>query len=543
LPKSHSVQESVGNLHKQAVEEYQKAIKSFQEVRRSERFIPRWLRLAELLEGFCYDEMGEFAKAQNTYLRIAETFAGSSESAAAHFLWAEIERKFGRVESALRGYGRAFEILRDDPNYSCFWLPKAAILERCREMIRNNIRTQEYKEALTLLYLLRGVMSAPDLARFRGETYESWAVLLRQQAETTFGSAGEKLHRDSLIKYQRSGEAFAVLNQIDFESPDFAEWIWRSAENYRFGRDYRSAVSQYKNFLRISVNEHRPEVYLYLGELYIHIDALDNAVKVLEDAMLSYPNDTLIPRFRTMLSHAYIERKEWDKAKEILELNLIDEYSPNSAIYRDSMFALGKLFYESGHFPDAVPYLEDAVKNYPDAIHAADSHYFLAQIYLKQAADLTDSASESVLDGVRRQLLVNADIERENALIHIRKTEELLTKRREAIELTESEQLMLRNALFITGSILMDLKQYRQAISTLSLVATRYQNRPEVLESLIQLATAYRQIGQPENAEMILNQAEFVLNRLQKIGSIPQQNNWNAIIQNKRNEKPVTDGL
>ncbi|MDR1270277.1 MAG: tetratricopeptide repeat protein [Planctomycetaceae bacterium] len=519
-----------------AAEKYREAIEHFREVRRQELPGLRRLRNAELLQGICYDEMGDLAKAQEIYLKLAETFPNTSEAAAADFLWAEIERKFGRTETSLRGYARTFETMRNEPNYTCFWLPKSGILERCREIIRSNIQLKEYKEAATLLYLLRGVMPAPELARFRGDTYESWATHLRQQADATLGSEGEKLLQESHTKYRRSGEAFAELSRVDYESIDFSDWLWRSAENFRLGKDYRRAIPQYKHFLRITINEHRPEVYLYLGEIYLHIDALDNAVEILEEALQYYPQHALVPRLRITLSRAYIEKKEWGKAQEILQLNLIDEYAPSSTIYRDSMFALGKLFFERGRFSEAIPYLEDAVKNYPNAVQTADSHYYLARAYLQQALEFSQSAEESVLEAVRLQLLTNADIEREKALIHIQKTEELLVKRQEAMDLTESEQLMLRNILFEAGSVLMELKRYEQAISALSIVATRYQNRPESLDALIRMTMAFRQIGKPEEAETTLNQAEFILNRLEKNSTIPPDSNWKKLIQAEKSQ-------
>ncbi|MDR0336675.1 MAG: tetratricopeptide repeat protein [Planctomycetaceae bacterium] len=536
-PPPDSVQVNAQKFRDRAVEKYREAIEHFQAVQHQELLELRWHRNAELLQGICYDEMGDLAKAQEIYLKLAETFSNTSEAAAADFFWAEIERKFGRTETALRGYARTFETMRNEPNYTCFWLPKSKILERCREIVRNNIQLKEYKEAATLLYFLRGVMPAPEWARFRGDIYEAWAVHLRQQADATLGQAGEKLLQESYTKYQRSGEAFAELSRIDYESTDFSDWLWRSAENFRLGKDYRRAIPQYKHFLRTTINEHRPEVYLNLGEMYLHIDVLDEVVDLLEDALRYYPQHALVPRIRIMLSRAYIEKKEWEKAQEILQQNLIDEYAPSSAIYRDSMFALGKLFFERGRFSEAVPYLEDAVRNYPNAIQTADSHYYLSRAYLHQASEFSRSAEESVLEAVRQQLLANADLEREKALVHIHKAEELLVKRQEVMDLTESEQLMLRNILFETGSVLMELKRYEQAISALSIVATRYQNRPESLDALIRMTLALRQIGKPEEASTTLNQAEFILNRLEKNGTIPPDSNWKKLIQAQKNQK------
>ncbi len=529
------VEKATQEFHQQAQNYYQAAIACFAEVRQRDLFSPHWKRQSHLLEGLCYEEMGDLVKAQNVYLAVVDTYPQSAEAAAANFLRADIEYKLGRGDTALRGFAQAFEIMRDRLTYACPWLTKAAMLDRCHEIIRNAITVQEYRQALTLLHLLRDVMPESDIARLQGEIYEDWAGDLRRQANSAFGARGDELQKESSEKYCRSATAFERWAQLEFAANNVDEYLWRSAENYRFGKDYRHAIPAYRRFLRTNLDSHRPEVYLYLGEMYINLDGIDEATEVLEGALRDYPDHPMAPRLRFMLSRAYYEQKEWDKAGEMLQLNLIGEFAPSSSIFRDSLYALAHLQYEQGKWEDAITGFESALKLHPNAVQTADAHYCLAQSYLRRAENMVKDAAASPLEAVRRKVEADALQEQEKALAQLQKAEELLIKRQQALGLTEAEQLMLRNTLFGAGSILMRLKMYEQAIATLNLAATRYQDRPESMDALLNLAVAFRHLNNRAETLATLNRAEVVLRQLVKNGTIPAENRWAALIDVQKN--------
>lgn len=529
------IQGRVWRLRRQAVEKYREAIGYFLQVRRRDTFVPRWLRQAELLEGLCYEGIGDPVRARETYLSLSETYPGTSEAAAADFFWAEIERKLGRPENALSGYARSFDSIRASARYACPWLTTEEISARCEEHLHDDTVLKEYQRALTLIYLLRDIMPDADRARRRGEVYEAWAVDLRQQSATIFGDEGDRLRRESREKFRRAGEAFEELARYEFDSPDFDQRLWRCAENYREGRDFRRSIRFFKEYLRINWRERQPEALLYLGEMYLHLDRLDESVQTLEQAIRDYPNHTLVPRMRLVLSRAYYEKKDWSKAAQLLQANLLGEFAPSASIYRDSMYALGKLHYERGDLVDAIPYLEDAVLIHPNAIQAADGHYYLSQAYLNRADERLNMLEAAPLESVKEAIREEVRADRQRALAHFEKTEELLVKRQNAIGLSKAEQLMLRNAVFGSGAVLMQLERFPEAIPVFDLAATRYQDAPEGLDALMQIAVAYRRLGRPEEALPVLNRAEVVLNRLEKTGMIPPENDWASRIQVQKN--------
>jgi tetratricopeptide (TPR) repeat protein len=233
---------------------------------------------------------------------------------------------------------------------------------------------------------------------------------------------------------------------------------------------------------------------------------------------------------RILLSRAYYEKGENKKAKDLLQSNLIGEFAPSSPVYRDSMFVLAKLYYEEKNLNEAIPFLEDAVKNYPAAVQTPDAHYYLAKSYLAKADEIDVSAGETPLEEVRQTMFARANAERESALQHIQKAEELLTQRQNAVGLTEAEKLMLRNTLFGAGTLMMKLKLYDRAIPTLNVAAARYKDQAESLDALMQLSIAFRETGKKNEALAALNRADFLLKQLEAAGKLPTNKDWASLI-------------
>ncbi|MDR0869929.1 MAG: tetratricopeptide repeat protein [Planctomycetaceae bacterium] len=524
----------VERLKQQAAEHFQTAIGKFVEMRQREidnSHSTRWRRQAELLEGLSYQESGEPDKAQAVYLRIGESYPAYVEAASAHFLWAELERQFGRTDAALRGYAAAFNILRQGKNRSCPWFTRETMLQRCETMIQECIPLKEYRDGLTVLHIVRNVMPQITVARLRGETYEDWAVRLKQQTDTTFGDEGNEKIKEKNDKYNKAAIAFDELARLILDQPDYGEYLRRSAEDFRLAHNYRQAIPQYQKYLKVNRRDNRPETDYYIAEMYLHLDGIDQCIDTAENALEEFPQHPLVPRLRILLSRAYNEKNEPKKAEELLRTNLIGEYAPSAPVYRDSMFALAKMLYEQNNLNEAVPYLEDAVKNYPAAIQTPEAHYFLAHSYLHRASELEKEADKSPLEDVRKQVYEQAAVERQTALEHIQQAEELLTQRQNAVGLTEAEQLMLRNTLFGAGTLMMKLKLYNRAIPVLNVAATRYKDQPAALDALMQLTAAFRELGKPDEAVAALNRADFLVRQLEKTGTLPKNRDWKSLIK------------
>ncbi len=520
---------------------YKEAIAHFKTVVDDPKFFPRWRRQAELLTGISYDEMGDESKAQEAFATLYELSPSTTEAIAAEFFWAEIERRLGRSETAAAGYVRAFDELRKIPNYANPWLPKSVILERSSEAFRQRLQMKEYKEALSLLKMLNGVMPEKEIVRSAAEVYEQWAEELKRQADASFLEQRTTLGNEAKLKYRLAAEAYGRLAALSIDTREYDRLLWQSAEDYRLGKDYRYGIPAYKAYMKVNTSDRQPEALVYVGEMYIHLDGLDEAIEFLNRCIHEYPNHVLTPRARLDISRAYAEKGEWDKAKKMLEQNLIDEYSPQAAIYRDSIYALGKLLYESGEPLASITYFEDAIKNHPNAVQAADAHYCLAQAFLKRSDERTKALRDVPLEATKRKIETDSLADQALALDHLLKTEEMLVKRQDDVGLSEAERLMLRNTIFCTGMIQMNLKRYEQAILTYDLAATRYMDRPESLDAMLQIAIAYRMLGRSAEAIPVLNRATTQLEMLENAGLVSEAAKWKDQIQTQKSLAVLKD--
>jgi len=518
-------------LREDAAGHYQRAIARFAEVVRLADFHDPWGRTSRLLIGICYMEMGDQRRADDHFRRLIETFPLSHEAAAAAFFVAKQDRTRGNIDAALRSFAHTFETLRRNPNYASLWLPREMIVERCAAMVRSDIERRNYTDAIGLLDALRGVMPADDIARFRGETYESWAALLQSQAEVTFGERGNELARDADSKWRSAGAAFATLAQLHSDRHHFSDLLWRAAENYRIGKDFRRAAIEYRKFSLANLIARRPELHLRRGEMYLHLDFLDEAAYVLEEALQDFPRHFLVPQIRLVLSHVYQEQQDWDRARALLKLNLIGDATPASGPYRDSMYALGMLSYAQGDLDAAISFLEDAIRIHPNAIQAADANYKLARAYLGQAEEHLRDLAENPPEAVRRSIESVVRTNRHRALAYLEQTEAILSVRQQAIGLTAAERLMKRNAQFMICSVLLDMGLYEQVIPRLNAAAMLYQDRPEALDALVKLAFSQRMLGREAEAQTTLRRAEVILHQLEQVGTIPDGTNWRNVIR------------
>ena len=513
-----------------AADHYQQAINRFVVVIDIARAENQWGRSARLLAGICYMEMDKRKEAEEYFRGLMGAFPTSSEAVAAGFLLGEYDRTMGD-DAAFRAFAQSFENLRRNPSYASLWIPKTTIAERCVAMVRNDIEKQNYDDAVKLLGMVTGILSPAEIVRLQGETYESWATLLQSQAETIFGERGNQLAKEAESKRRSAGAAFTTLAQLSSATLEFSELLWRGAENYRLGKDHRRGIVEYLKFMKVNFVDHRPEVYYRLGEMYLHLDYLDEAAHTLEEALRDFPTHYLVPQMRLVLSHVYYEQKEWDKAKALLQFNLVGDTAPASGTYRDSMYALGKISFVQGDWDATIPYLEDAIKVHPNAIQAADASYMLAQTYLRQADNLWNELADHPTEEDRRWIESNVQTRRHRGLYYLEQTEQILSDRQQAVGLTEAEQLMYRNVLFMTCSVLLKMEQYEQAIPKLHTVATIYQDKEEALDALVKMAYALRMIGNEAEAQTTLRRAEVILNQLEKTDTIPDGTNWRNVIQ------------
>jgi tetratricopeptide (TPR) repeat protein len=217
----------------------------------------------------------------------------------------------------------------------------------------------------------------------------------------------------------------------------------------------------------------------------------------------------------------------------LLRLNLIGDEAPTSPTYRDSMFELGKTSFYRGDLDSAIPYLEDALRVHPNAIQAAEAHYYLGRVYWQQADNMLDELTGDTLFNIRQSIESNARGCKDRAIWHFEQAETILTTRQQAMGLTTAEQLMYHNVQFKVSMILLQMRQYEQAIQRLNRAATMFLGTPEALDALLMMAYAQRMLDRETESETTLRQAEAILNQLEQNDLIDNAEEWRNAIRNQ----------
>lgn len=519
-------EKKAAELHDHAQNQYEQALVHFQKAIQTDTLSLRWRRQTFQLIGTCYDEMGDMDQAQRVYLNLIETNPMSSEAIAVQFLWSEIEMRRGHSDAFLMGVIRTFDQLRQTPNYGNPWLTRRVMVDRTEEAFRQSVIVKDYNRGLLFLYTLRDIAPKETLLRYWAETNLLWANDLYRQATAQFGDVGLELTKEAEQKFRIAGRSYSELADVEEATENFELNLWNSAEAFRRGKDYRRTIDAYKRYLRFERTLRQTESFLAMAEAAVHLDLLDDAEKYYMECLTEYPNHKEIPRVRLGISQVYFEKGQPEKAEEVLRQNLIGAYPPESVFYRDSIYALGKLLYETGKLVDAIPPFEEALQLHPDAIQAPESHYMLAQAYTQRSKQTLEQLNEVELDDAIKAMETKALLDSNSVLEHLQRSEEMLVKRENAVGLTEAERLMLYNARFAIGKTLMNLKRYRQAISMFDVIVTRYQDEPKSIDGLIQIASAYRILNQSNDAIAVLNRADVQLQTMVRRGIIPAENSY-----------------
>ena len=186
--------------------------------------------------------------------------------------------------------------------------------------------------------------------------------------------------------------------------------------------------------------------------------------------------------------------------------------SPDAAAYREALIQLGTMMYKARRYPEAIGWLEQAMKRYPEDRREQGVRYRLADSHRLQAQrigrDLEKKLSQS-----QTQELTQARID------HLRAAQNLYQKVREDLETREThtlsglEKVYIRNGYFYAGDCAFDLKDYDAAIAAYDAARLRYTDDPASLVAMAQIVSAYAAQGKWAQARTANERARQQLQR------------------------------
>jgi TolA-binding protein len=245
------------------------------------------------------------------------------------------------------------------------------------------------------------------------------------------------------------------------------------------------------------------------------LERFDVAVERFEECRETAPKDPATFEANYLRGVCYVEMGKNELAEQVFRENLEGEFLNPSAIeWRLSLFALGKLLYQTGQYDAAIEKLSEATLRYEDHESSDDARYLIAESYRRSAVTPKENLEEALHNAVRDHYREEMQTRLDDSLDVYRKLQADLLARQRERDLSEQEERLLRNCYFSIGLCWYEMGNFLEAKDAYSAAANRYQQQPAVLEAYVQIANCYRRSGQADAARSTLETARIVLKQI-----------------------------
>jgi tetratricopeptide (TPR) repeat protein len=457
---------------------------------------------------------GETDEALKQFARVRQFYPESFECLAASLAEADLLREKGDIEAAVLAYRRVLEAIKHTPLYRSDVQPIAEVRERMMDALKDLVNRRRFVEVLTLLDDFEPLFTYAEQLELRGGTFEQWGNLLVSQSpgDTT---AENRERKKGLHHLRAAGIAFQQLAEERFATKFYTSDIWRSAENFYNGHNYSRTIELLNEYLRYEPELRNAEALLRLGQAHLALDSVPESLAAFEECIEFHPIDGASYQARIVCAKAYWHRGETSRAEQLLRSNISGStLKPSSREWKDSLFELGMLLHESGRFEEAIGTLEEAIERYPNDRHRLVAQYELGESYRRWAGELLNRAELARTESERKKRNQLATDRLNTALKHFEEVQVAITFKTHDIHSDPLLGTMLRNCYMLEGTVLFDLKKYKEAIEAFSNVASLYPDDPFVLETFVQISNCWRRLDKPDNARGAIQQAQIALDGL-----------------------------
>ncbi len=502
---------------------------------------------AHLLIGLLYAQQGDARAAREQLDRTRREFFVQPEGLAASVLLADLVRS-EHPQQAATLYQRAIAQAGAPETYENAWLPAEDFQKRLEQAIDDLAARREFAAARDLAGSLAPFFPQAAVLQRQAGIDRAWAQQLEQRSRSEILAAAELTLAEARQHWRQAGVVTRQLAAERIATRYYLDDLARAAEDLRRGQGYEQAAAVYRDLLDQEPRLGEPEALVGSGESLLALGRIDEALAALNNCLQNYQKHPMSYRARLLASQALHQKGALPPAKELLIDNLY-RYSlaPQSAEWRDSLFALGGLLYREGleleaksrqagvdradpagrkaglllleqshtALDEALRTLGEAVLRYPTRSEATIARYRIAEAH-RHSAKWPRKRLPTVSIETSRAALVRQMQEHLQAAVA--DYSGLITRLSEQPDANRSptEGAILRNCYFGRADALFDQGDFDEAIQAYSAATNRYQHDPESLEAYVQIATCYRRLGRASEARGTLEQARIVLSRIRQ---------------------------
>ncbi len=326
---------------------------------------------------------------------------------------------------------------------------------------------------------------------------ERWAEAVEGQAQRWLSEAGTDtaLVAKAHAQYHRAGVAYEQAALLRKEGEQL-EPCWRSGQCYLAAKDLGRAAAALERFVTLAKDDPRlPQAWFSLAETEATLGHKEQA-RLAYYKCMEFPVTPYAWRARYQLALHEIERKNYPHAKEILKQNLTSA-GPN--IDRDahekSIYKMAGLLLQMQAFDEAIWYLKEASRQYPNNAGALSARDRLADCYRRLAEQMQrkiDEQATGTLDNMtpeRRAALgeMRAHQERtrrqwlKQAIAVYQDLADELRRKAARQPLPRDQSVILRKALFGMAEMHFDMSDFSEALRRYQRLQQDYRQQVEGL--------------------------------------------------------------
>ena len=461
--------------------------------------------------GQTYVARGQLEPAIEQFTRLANIYGDSPEGLAAILAAGDLFRETGDIERAQASYRSLLEMAPSPEAYANPLVPLTTMRKQLLAAQQGLVLAEHFEEAVSMLTQLEALFSRQEVVELEAKTLARWGESLLDPLRQTDEWRRDEDRKAGRFYMRSAGRAYEDLARLRAASRDFTDDLWAAAEGYFVGQSYSQAARLYQEYLLHESRSRNGLALLRLGQSDLAIGKYREAVDALSECVEMYPRSEVVFQARLEAARAYRELGEVAPAEELLLTNLFgDSLMTDSPEWRDSIFEIGRLYYDSGRFDEAIKSLQEAVERYPDDEKALLANYTIARASHRAAEAPAERMREAKTENEKqknRQLMAEF---LEQALATYGEVQRAITLAGGG-DHNELHRMLLRNCYMMRGAVLFDLRRFDEAREAYSGLSSLYQNDPFVLEIQVQIASCLRRLNEPIKARLAIVQAQQLL--------------------------------
>jgi len=325
---------------------------------------------------WAYANKGEYDKAGQVFLSIANAFPGSEIGAEALLRVGDMFFKAGKTDDAINVYNK---FIKQYPN-------DKGTISAMLNLAWCYAQKQDYEKAAQTFKMIADNFPKSEQAP---------EALLR--AGDMFSKAG---------KSEEAAKIYSKFVELYANDPKAASAMMNLAWNYAQKGDYEKAAQTFKmiadNFPK---SEQAPEALLRAGDMFSKAGKMDDAIKAYQDFVDKYPNDPQVPSALVNIAWRYADKKDYAKSAETFR-KVADKY-PNSEVAKEALLRAGDMFSKAGKNEEAIKAYQEFAQKYPDDEQVSKALLDIAwryrAIYLETGDENAKKQKEAILQDIAKR--------------------------------------------------------------------------------------------------------------------------------------------